>query len=302
MPETRPARVRTRRAAVCVGAALGLAASFAFASTSASATTAPTLQSVKVAGYSSVLAGSTARTLYLLNIEKGAKLHCKTKCLSLWLPVLVKSSVKSVTIGTGVKGKIGFVSRSSSHKQVTFNSYPVYSYTGDSGPRQEHGEDVMSFGGAWKMLKVSATTAASTPDSPQLQSENLSGYTGTLANSARRSFYVLSTEVGASVQCTGSCLSIWPPFEVTSTTAPVTLGPGVKGTVGFVSRGTSLYQVTFNSYPVYTYSGDSGPGGSNGQALVEFGGTWYLTNASATMASTTQIVPYTYPYARSHGH
>jgi predicted lipoprotein with Yx(FWY)xxD motif len=272
-------------AAVAVTLALGTL----LAGASAEAST-PVLQSMSVPGYAGVLGNHASRTLYMLSIEKSTKLHCKNGCLSIWPPLLVKSSVKSIALGANVKGKIGFVTRSKTMKQVTVNSYPVYTYKGDTGPKQSSGEDVIADGGTWTMLSAAAKSAGATAVSPMLQSENITTYSGTLANQTKRSLYLLSTEVGASVQCTGSCLSVWLPFEVTSTSTPVTIGSKVGGTIGFVPRG-SEFQLTYNSYPLYTYVGDSGPGQSNGEGVVEFGGTWYLLKASATTASNTPISP-----------
>jgi predicted lipoprotein with Yx(FWY)xxD motif len=274
---------------ICIAAAAATLA-LGIPLTDASATSNPILQSVNLSSYTGVLANHSARTLYVLSTERGANLHCKKACLTIWPPLLVKSSVKSIALGAGVKGKIGFVARSKTTKQVTFNSYPVYTYSGDTGPKQSHGEDVVQDGGTWTMLKAAAKTAGATTVSPTLQSENITNYSGTLANESKRSLYLLSTEVGASVQCTGSCLSVWFPLEVPSNTAPVTIGPKVDGTIGFVARG-SEYQVTINSYPVYTYAGDSGAGQSNGEGVVAYGGTWYLLKSTSTSASGTPIPP-----------
>ncbi len=40
-------------------------------------------------------------------------------------------------------------------------------------------------------------------------------------------------------------------------------------------------EVTYNGWPLYTFSGDSGAAGvAHGQALTSFGGTWYVLNAA----------------------
>ncbi len=80
-------------------------------------------------------------------------------------------------------------------------------------------------------------------------------------------------------------------LEVTSNTTPISTGPNVDGTIGFVSRGTSTYQVTFNSYPVCRYIGDSAAASTNGEGVVAYGATWYLLNASATTAGSTPVSP-----------
>jgi hypothetical protein len=43
---------------------------------------------------------------------------------------------------------------------------------------------------------------------------------------------------------------------------------------------------TYNGWLVYEYSGDSGPGQSNGQGIKSFGGTWYVLNASGSPVTT----------------
>jgi predicted lipoprotein with Yx(FWY)xxD motif len=121
------------------------------------------LQSVNVTGFPGALANHASRTLYVLTVEKGAQLKCKGACLGSWIPVTVKSSVTSVSLGANVKGKIGFVARSATTKQVTFNSYPVYTFAGDTGVRQSHGEGLAFAGGKWYVAKAASTSAGSTP-------------------------------------------------------------------------------------------------------------------------------------------
>lgn len=130
---------------------------------SASGAVTPSLRSVKVPGYPGALATSSSRSLYLLTSEKGAALKCKGACLSTWLPMLVKDSVKKITLGAGVKGTVRFVARGSTMKQVTYNSYPVYRFVGDSGPRQHNGEGIAFKGGIWYLAKAGATSSVKTP-------------------------------------------------------------------------------------------------------------------------------------------
>lgn len=126
---------------------------------SASGASSPTLKSANVTGFSGALVNHSSRTLYLLTSEKGAKIKCASGCLSAWPPLLVKSTVKTVSLGANVKGRIGFVKRSATMKQVTFNSYPVYTYSGDSAALQSTGEGIAAFGGTWYLIKAKSTTA-----------------------------------------------------------------------------------------------------------------------------------------------
>jgi predicted lipoprotein with Yx(FWY)xxD motif len=118
--------------------------------------------SITVKTYGAVLADRSGHTLYLLTTEAGSKLHCTSSaCLDAWPPLLLTKGQK-VGIGSGVKGKVSTIARSSTTVQVTFNGYPVYTYAGDSGKAQTNGEKIVAFGGTWYMLRPTATTAATT--------------------------------------------------------------------------------------------------------------------------------------------
>lgn len=132
-----------------------------------------------------------------------------------------------------------------------------------------------------------AGTMAGASAAPTLKVATVSGHAGLLVDGSSRSLYVLSVEKGGKVACVGGCLVAWPPLLVKDSVTTLTLGPGVKGRVGFVARGDSMKQVTFNSYPLYTYAGDKGPRESNGQGVQADGGTWYLVKADATSAGAT---------------
>lgn len=121
------------------------------------------IDAASVPHYAGALVNQSSRSLYVLSSERGGALKCTGTCLSTWVPLEVSTATKSVSLGAGVKGKIGFVARSKSKKQVTFNSYPVYSFAGDGGPRGSKGEGVKALGGTWTLVHASATTVGATP-------------------------------------------------------------------------------------------------------------------------------------------
>jgi hypothetical protein len=78
---------------------------------------------------------------------------------------------RHLSVGHGVRGKLGVVARKLSKKvtkyELTYNSYPVYTYVGDTGPRQSYGEGCeFKKGVYWELLKASATKASATPVRP----------------------------------------------------------------------------------------------------------------------------------------
>lgn len=153
------------RRTLLLAAAGGLAAAGvlgALATPAGATRKAPTLQAEKITKYGEVLANSKGYSLYVLD-AKGKPVACPTsnQCAIYWPPLEVAAGSK-ITTGAGLKGKVG-------HQVVgkkwlvTYNGWPVYGYTGDTGPKQSHGEGLTSFGGTWYLLAPGAKTAAATP-------------------------------------------------------------------------------------------------------------------------------------------
>jgi predicted lipoprotein with Yx(FWY)xxD motif len=83
-----------------------------------------------------------------------------------------------------------------------------------------------------------------------------------------RTLYSLSAEGGGTFICTAACLSVWHPLIVPAGVKPI--GPVRLGTV---TRPEGGVQVTYRGRPLYSFSGDTGPGQTNGQGIADVG-TW----------------------------
>ncbi len=114
-----------------------------------------------------------------------------------------------------------------------------------------------------------------------VKSATVSGVGTVLVNSAGRTLYTLSADQGGKVTCTSSaCTSVWPPLLLPSGTSAPT-GSGVTSTLlGTVKTPSGQMQVTYNNWPLYTFSGDSGPGQAKGQGINSFGGVWHPMGTS----------------------
>jgi predicted lipoprotein with Yx(FWY)xxD motif len=55
---------------------------------------------------------------------------------------------------TGVTGKPGTITRTGGGVQETYNGHPLYTYVGDSGPGQAHGNNLNLNGGLWHEVAV----------------------------------------------------------------------------------------------------------------------------------------------------
>ena len=144
----------TATVALAVGSLVGPAPSSSAAPVSAH--DPALLKAGNVSGFGEILTNAHGFSLYGLSDEFGGKLACMGECLKFWPPVLVSKSATKVSLGAGVTGAIGFVARSATTKQVTFDGYPLYAFVKDTGPGQKHGEGVVAFGGTWGLLRASS--------------------------------------------------------------------------------------------------------------------------------------------------
>jgi predicted lipoprotein with Yx(FWY)xxD motif len=89
-----------------------------------------------------------------------------------------------------------------------------------------------------------------------------------------RTLYLFEADKTNMSNCSGACLSIWPPF--TSSTKPQAASGVDAAKIGTIANN----QVTYNGHPLYTYVGDQKPGDTSGEGLDQFGAKWYVLAAS----------------------
>ncbi len=97
-----------------------------------------------------------------------------------------------------------------------------------------------------------------------------------LSDPSGRTLYQFLPEKGGKIVCTGACLTAWPPALSNSAVA----GPDITGTVGLVTRPEGNQQLTYNTWPLYYFSGDTSPDQTKGQGLNGFGGKWLVATPS----------------------
>jgi predicted lipoprotein with Yx(FWY)xxD motif len=79
------------------------------------------------------------------------------------------------------------------------------------------------------------------------------------------------------VQISG-CASVWPPV---TTSRGLIAGAGVRRSLlGTIKLANGRRQVTYAGHPLYTYSGDTGPGQTDYVGAFQFQGVWSALNAS----------------------
>jgi predicted lipoprotein with Yx(FWY)xxD motif len=97
-----------------------------------------------------------------------------------------------------------------------------------------------------------------------------------LVSSSGRTLYEFTSDHANKSSCVtiSGCSEIWPSLRASG---HPTAGAGIKASL---LSSTSGNQVTYAGHPLYTYSGDSGPGKTSYVGAKQFGGTWYAINAS----------------------
>jgi predicted lipoprotein with Yx(FWY)xxD motif len=95
-----------------------------------------------------------------------------------------------------------------------------------------------------------------------------------LVDSRGRTLYLFENDKGMTSTCNGGCAQAWPPL--TTGTKATASGSAQAAKLGTSKRSDGTLMVTYGGHPLYTYSGDTRPGDTNGQGLDQFGAEWYV--------------------------
>ena len=125
--------------------------------------------------------------------------------------------------------------------------------------------------------------ASHTASSAAVTTRKLSGFGTVLVNAKTgHTIYVFMKDAQKHVTCTGSCASFWPPVK-TSSMKPAVGGAAKSGLSASDKNPSGGRVATYNKWPLYTYSGDSGAGQSHGEGLNLSGGKWYVISAGGAV-------------------
>ncbi len=110
-----------------------------------------------------------------------------------------------------------------------------------------------------------------------------------LTNEQGMTLYYFTPDTGTKAACTSSgCIGTWPPLLFTGTGSPAA-AIKLPGELEVYANANGK-QVIYNDHPLYTFSGDSAPGQTNGQGV---GGKWFVatTDLAKNTATTTSVTP-----------
>jgi predicted lipoprotein with Yx(FWY)xxD motif len=128
---------------------LGVAVAGAGGPQAAAAGAQVTVKTATVGGVT-VLTNAKGLTLYWFAPDTPAASKCTGDCATYWPPV-----TGTPKAGPGVTGRLGTIKRPDGSVQATYDGHPLYTYVGDSGPGQAHGNNLNLNGGLWYEVRVS---------------------------------------------------------------------------------------------------------------------------------------------------
>jgi len=146
----------------------------------------------------------------------------------------------------------------------------------------------------------SAPAGASAAAAATVSTKSVPDVGTVLVNAQGQTLYLLTSERGGKITCTASngCTQAWPEITLPRGMTAATAGSGVHSSLlGTVTDASGHREVTYNHWPLYTFSGDPGAGVAKGQGLTSFGGTWYVLNASGNPVTSSQAQPGSSPSA-----
>jgi predicted lipoprotein with Yx(FWY)xxD motif len=97
--------------------------------------------------------------------------------------------------------------------------------------------------------------------------------------------YWFANDSATASNCTGSCITYWPPLMGTAVAAAGTSLPHGFGTI---RRANGQIQATYDGHPLYTYAGDTAAGMIDGNGLNASGGLWWaITPTGAELGAAS---------------
>jgi predicted lipoprotein with Yx(FWY)xxD motif len=127
-----------------------------------------------------------------------------------------------------------------------------------------------------------------------------SGSAGTyLTDGSGRAVYLWVKDGMNKSECSGACASAWPPVPASGTVTAS--GGATSSDLGSITRSDGSKQVTYDGHPLYYFSGDSGPGTTNGQGSDGFGAKWWLVSPAGASITGAGSSPSSSPTSTSGG-
>lgn len=144
--------------------------------------------------------------------------------------------------------------------------------------------------GSGKSQPAGTSAPTSSSSAVTVSAKTVPGVGTVLVNGKGQTLYMLTSEKGGKITCTddNGCTKVWPDTELPKGITSARAGSGIQASLlGTVKNSAGDLYVTYHGWPLYTYSGDRGPGQKNGEGINGFGGTWYVLDTSGNPVTST---------------
>ena len=215
-----------------------------------------------------ILTDASGKTLYYFTPDTATTSACTSTCAQTWPPLLATGS-GTPTSASSLPGTLSVVS-SGNGNQVAYNGHLLYTFSGDTSPGQTNGEGLF---GKWFVATTNLAVGNGSSSGALIKTATatVQGKSVTiLTDASGKTLYYFTPDTAAASSCTGSCAQTWPPLLATSATP--TSATTLPGKLTVVSSGNGN-QVEYNGHLLYTFSGDTAPGQTNGEGLF---GKWFV--------------------------
>jgi predicted lipoprotein with Yx(FWY)xxD motif len=209
-----------------------------------------------------ILTDAQGKTLYYFAPDSATKAVCTGACAQNWPPLLFTGS-GSPTGTSSLTGTLSVLNDANGN-QVEYGGYLLYHFSGDTAAGQTNGEGI---GGKWFVA---------TPDLAsfvvRIAEATVKGNAETILSTPKGlTLYYFTPDTATKAACTGACAQNWPPLV--STSSSTTLGDLSLPSTLTVVTNANCNQVEYNGHLLYTFSGDSAAGQTNGAGLF---GKWFV--------------------------
>jgi predicted lipoprotein with Yx(FWY)xxD motif len=228
----------------------------------------PTTVTVGTSDMGNILVGPNGMTLYTFTRDTLGMSNCYERCAEIWPPLVVRSA-DQVTAGEGIPGELGTIERTTGTIQVTYNGMPLYYWYEDYEAGDTNGQGV---GNVWWVASPAT-----------VYSQNVGELGSVLVGPTGNTLYIFTNDQPGVTNCTGDCLTNWPPLTVESEDELV--AGNLPGELGTIETADGSLQVTYNGWPLYYFAEDTARGDAMGQGRGE---RWWVVNPVTLSASRNE--------------
>ena len=260
------------RLSLALGAVLAVA-SMSVTAVQAAGPTGPAQVNKGDRALGTILVDQNGWTLYAFLNDNNGPSTCYGTCATFWPPLLTNGLPVA---GSGInQGLLGTTMRNDGTTQVTYNGWPLYYWSKDTGPGDMRGQWIantwfaLNADGTFNAKIVTYVGKASSPIGDVLVGPN------------GRTLYEFDVDKNGTSNCNGQCATFWPPL-LTDVQPQANTGLNAK-LLGTITRTDGKLQVTYNGMPLYYWHLDSAAGQWNGQSI---GNVWWMVSPAGARLAT----------------